>query len=95
MVVDGKVYQVQSTGRVSEAPPTAGVPFGVVTRFTPGIDLQIGSIGNFRDLEKCCDAHRTSGNIFYAFRFDGIVGVHVDYSDNHTLFEMAKEDSFH
>ena len=24
-----------------------------------------------------------------------IVGVHVDYSDNHKLFEMAKEDSFH
>jgi acetolactate decarboxylase len=42
VVVDGKVYQVQGTGRVSEVPPTAGVPFGVVTRFTPGIDLQIG-----------------------------------------------------
>jgi acetolactate synthase-1/2/3 large subunit len=24
-----------------------------------------------------------------------IVGVHVDYSDNHKLFEMVKEDSFH
>jgi acetolactate synthase-1/2/3 large subunit len=24
-----------------------------------------------------------------------IVGVHVDYSDNHKLFEMAKADSFH
>jgi acetolactate synthase-1/2/3 large subunit len=24
-----------------------------------------------------------------------IVSVHVDYSDNHKLFEMVKEDSFH
>jgi acetolactate decarboxylase len=72
VVVDGRVYQVQGTGRVSEVPPTAGVPFGVVTRFTPRIDLQIASIGNFSDLEKCCDAHRTSGNIFYAFRLDGM-----------------------
>jgi acetolactate synthase-1/2/3 large subunit len=24
-----------------------------------------------------------------------IVGVHVDYSDNHKLFEMVKEDSIH
>jgi acetolactate synthase I/II/III large subunit len=24
-----------------------------------------------------------------------IIGVHVDYSDNHRLFEMLKEDSIH
>jgi acetolactate synthase I/II/III large subunit len=24
-----------------------------------------------------------------------IIGVHVDYSDNHRLFEMVKEDSIH
>jgi acetolactate decarboxylase len=71
VVIDGHVYQVQGTGRVSEASLTAGVPFAVVTKFSPETDLQIGPIGNFNELEKCCDVLRTSGNIFYAFRIDG------------------------
>jgi len=71
VVLDGRVYQVQGTGRVSEAPPTAGAPFAVVTRFSPETDLEIGSIANFSELEKRCDGLRTSGNIFYAFRIDG------------------------
>jgi acetolactate decarboxylase len=71
VVIAGHVYQVQGTGRVSEASLTAGVPFAVVTKFSPETDLQIGPIGNFNELEKCCDALRTSGNIFYAFRIDG------------------------
>ena len=72
VVLDGRVYQVQGTGRVSEAPPTAGAPFAVVTRFSPETDLEIGSIANFNELEKRCDGLRTSGNIFYAFRIDGM-----------------------
>jgi acetolactate decarboxylase len=71
VVLDGHVYQVQGTGRVSEAPPTAQAPFAVVTRFSPETDLQIGSIANLNELQKRCDALRTSGNIFYAFRLDG------------------------
>jgi acetolactate decarboxylase len=71
VVLDGHVYQVQSTGRVAEAPATAGAPFAVVTRFSPQRDLKIGSIANFGELQKRCDALRTSGNIFYAFRLDG------------------------
>ena len=71
VVLDGHVYQVQGTGRVLEAPPTARAPFAVVTRFSPETDSQIGSIASFSDLEKRCDALRSSGNIFYAFRLDG------------------------
>jgi acetolactate decarboxylase len=71
VVLDGHVYQVRGTGSVSEAPPTAGAPFAVVTRFSPETDLQIGSVASFRELEKRCDTLRTSGNIFYAFRLDG------------------------
>ena len=71
VVLDGHVYQIQGTGRVSEAPATARAPFAVVTRFSPETDLQIGSIASFSELEKRCDALRTSGNIFYAFRLDG------------------------
>ena len=71
VVLDGRVYQVQGNGRVSEAPLNAGAPFAVVTRFSPEVDAQIESIKNFSDLERRCDALRTSGNIFYAFRIDG------------------------
>jgi acetolactate decarboxylase len=72
VVLDGHVYQVQGTGRVSQASPTASVPFAVVTRFSPETDLNIGSIANLGKLQKRCDALRTSGNIFYALRLDGM-----------------------
>jgi acetolactate decarboxylase len=72
VVLEGHVYQVQGTGRVAQAPPTASVPFAVVTRFSPETDLNIGSIANLGELQKRCDARRTSGNIFYALRLDGM-----------------------
>ena len=71
VIVDGRAYQVQGTGRVSEAPANAKVPFAVVTRFAPQTDLAIGPFANFSELEKRCDSLRKSGNIFYAFRLDG------------------------
>jgi acetolactate decarboxylase len=71
VVVDGRAYQVQGTGRVSEATANAKVPFAVVTRFAPQTDLAIGPIANFAQLEERCDSQRKSGNIFYAFRIDG------------------------
>jgi alpha-acetolactate decarboxylase len=40
VVLDGRVYQVQGTGRVSEASPDAGAPFAVVTRFSPQADVE-------------------------------------------------------
>jgi acetolactate decarboxylase len=70
-VIDGRAYQIQGTGRVSEASPDAGAPFAVVTRFEPNIDVSIGPVGSFKDLEASCNAFRRSGNIFYALRLDG------------------------
>jgi acetolactate decarboxylase len=71
VVLDGRAYQIQGSGRVVEAPANAKVPFAVVTRFAPQTDLAIGPIANFNELEKRCDSLRKSGNIFYAFRLDG------------------------
>ena len=71
VVLDGRVYQVQDPGRVSEASPDAGAPFAVVTRFDPSIDVSIDTIGSFEDLETRCDVFRRSGNIFYALRLEG------------------------
>ena len=71
VVLDGRAFQVQGTGKVLEAPPDAGAPFAVVTRFSPQIHKDCGPVASFRDLEECCDRYRCSGNIFYAIRLDG------------------------
>ena len=71
VVLDGRVYQVQGSGRVSEAAMNAGAPFAVVTRFTPQIDEESVPVSSFKELEACCDRYRKSGNIFYAIRLDG------------------------
>jgi acetolactate decarboxylase len=71
VVLDGRVYQVQGSGRVSEASPDAGAPFAVVTHFSPQIDVETESLASFKDLEDRCDKYRNSGNVFYAVRLDG------------------------
>ena len=71
VVLDGRVYQIQGTGRVSEAAPDAGTPFAVVTQFSPQIDVETEPVASSGELEGCCDKYRNSGNIFYAIRLDG------------------------
>lgn len=71
VVLDGKAYYIPGTGCVTEATPDFGAPFAVVTRFNPDIDKQTRPISGFADLSNQCDAHRKSGNIFYAIRLDG------------------------
>jgi acetolactate decarboxylase len=71
IVLDGKVYQMQGTGRVSEAAADAGTPFAVVTQFSPQIDVETEPVASFRELGDRCDKYRNSGNIFYAIRLDG------------------------
>jgi acetolactate decarboxylase len=71
VVLDGRVYQVQGSGRVSQALPKTRVPFAVVTRFAPQIDVEVGPFVSLAALRARCDSFRTSGNIFYAFRLDG------------------------
>jgi acetolactate decarboxylase len=71
VVLDGRVYQVQGSGRVSQAAPDAAAPFAVVTHFSPEVDVGIESVTSLRDLTSRCDTERSSSNIFYAFRLDG------------------------
>jgi acetolactate decarboxylase len=71
VVLEGRAFQVLGTGRVLEAPPDAGAPFAVVTRFSPQLHTDSGLLASFKDLEEYCDQYRSSGNIFYAIRLDG------------------------
>jgi acetolactate decarboxylase len=71
VVLEGRVFQVFGAGRVLEAAPDARVPFAVVTRFCPQLHVNSGPLARIKDLERCCDRYRFSGNVFYAIRLDG------------------------
>jgi acetolactate decarboxylase len=71
VVLDGHAYQVLGTGAVAEASPNAWAPFAVVTRFSPETNVTLGPISTFLELQRLCDSHRKSGNLFYALRLDG------------------------
>jgi acetolactate decarboxylase len=71
VVLEGRAYQVQGSGKVSESAPDAAAPFAVVTRFDPEVDVRTAPIASIAALGKCCDEHRSSNNIFYAIRLDG------------------------
>ena len=72
VVLDGAIYRVQGDGKVSPAAPDAGAPFAVVTRFAPSVDGLAGPVASLRELDRLCDRHRRSANLFYAFRLDGV-----------------------
>jgi acetolactate decarboxylase len=72
VILDGRVYRVQGDGNVSEASAGAIAPFAVVTRFAPRVDIQIEPADSLDALTARCDQHRSSDNIFYAFRLDGL-----------------------
>lgn len=71
VVLDGHVYRVQGTGKVSEVAQDALAPFAVVTRFAPEVDLELAPTDTLAALTGRCDDYRRSDNIFYAFRLDG------------------------
>src|SRR6201987_7436 len=50
VVLDGRAYQVQGSGRVTEASLDAGAPFAVVTWFKSDANGSIASVRSFKDL---------------------------------------------
>jgi acetolactate decarboxylase len=71
VVLDGRVYRIQGSGRVTEAARDAEAPFAVVTWFEPETEVSITDVSGYKALEAQCDLFRRSGNIFYAVRLDG------------------------
>ena len=71
VALDGRYYQVRSTGAVAEAPDDALVPFAVVTHFQPERALTIPAFTSLDDLLAALDAVRDSGNLFFAVRARG------------------------
>jgi acetolactate decarboxylase len=70
VVLAGVCYQVLPSGAVRTVEGDRLVPYAVVTRFTAETSNAYGEVPSYGDLVSICDAHRSSDNIFYAFRID-------------------------
>ena len=72
VIADGAIYQVHSDGIVLRREDDFQIPFAVITRFQEEEQFETGPIASMYDLERACDPHRESDNLFYAFRIDGV-----------------------
>ena len=72
VVLDGVIYQVRGDGLVEARRDDFRIPFAVVCRFQPDEKFEVGEIASVDDLERACDPHRESENLFYALRVDGV-----------------------
>jgi acetolactate decarboxylase len=72
VVLEGKVYQVTASGEVGEVEGDRLIPYAVVTRFRADIEIGGAIFADFTALTEACDGRRTSDNLFYAFRVDGV-----------------------
>jgi len=97
-VLDGRVYRARGDGTNVEAADDDAVPFAVVSRFEPEIDLTVPCAPSLEALIAICDTHRTSDNIFYAIRLDGMfrqvrTRVVTPPADQGGLVDAAKAQS--
>jgi acetolactate decarboxylase len=72
VVLDGNIYQVRGDGSVQRRQDDFQVPFAVVSQFQPEETFDVPAVGSLEDLERACDRHRESDNLFYALRVDGV-----------------------
>src|SRR5580700_898868 len=71
VVLDGVCYRISSKGLVTTVEGGCLVPYAVVTRFSADFARQSQHFGGFSELASLCDALRSTGNLFYAFRLEG------------------------
>jgi acetolactate decarboxylase len=96
VVLDGHIYRLLADGTVSEASADASAPFVAVTRFAPQVDCEIAAADSIDALLSRCDQHRTSGNLFYACRLDGVLhtvrvrAIRPPTSEHGGLLEAAR-----
>jgi acetolactate decarboxylase len=71
LALDGHFYQVRGSGKVSEPPDDARVPFAVVTAFRAERDSTLDRVEGFEALTAHLDGMRRTANLFCAVRIDG------------------------
>jgi len=72
LMLDGRIWQALSDGRVVEPPDSATAPFWVCTEFEADRTITLASVTSWDHLLSQLDALRTSENLFVAFRIDGV-----------------------
>lgn len=93
IILDGVAYQAHGSGVVNAASLTAGTPFAVLTDFEADKTGVLNRINSFNDLETHCDAFRTSDNLFYAIRIDGVFDTIKVRAVNPPKNDLGKESS--
>jgi acetolactate decarboxylase len=71
VVLEGIIYQVRGDGTVEARQDDFEIPFAVVSLFQPDDNFQVRGVSSLDELERACDPHRESENLFYALRVDG------------------------
>lgn len=71
IIIDGKVYQVEGSGKVTPAAPDMMIPFATITFFDTDRQLSLPGLGSVKDLYAALLPHMPKGNMFYAIRVDG------------------------
>lgn len=72
VVIDGRVYQVKSSGEVLPVHDTMKSPFATVTFFDVDEKAALRDVADYDLLKTQLDAMRRTPNLFYAFRIDGV-----------------------
>jgi acetolactate decarboxylase len=96
VILDSAIYQIKSDGSVTRREDDFKIPFAVVTRFQEEENFAAQGIGCLKDLERACDPHRESNNLFYALKVEGVFeAVHAravsSIAPETTLIDAAKE----
>ncbi len=71
IVLDGKVYQADSSGNVTKVKNDAGVPFYEVVNFQVDSEKELGSVESIRQLYNQLDRFRKRDDVIYAIRIEG------------------------
>lgn len=99
IALDGKFYQIQSTGKVVLLNDSMKIPFGTVMHFKAKQPETIGNIASFREFENRFDNIIKEKNYFYAIRMDGVFdyvktrSIPPQNKPYKTLSEAAKEQN--
>jgi len=84
VVVDGRVFQVRSTGEVREVADDVLTPFATVTRFRPDAEVLLSRCSRLGDITQAFDKLRATENTFFSLRVDG----YFDYVRTRALCRM-------
>jgi acetolactate decarboxylase len=71
VILDGTIYQVRSDGGVTRRDDQFQIPFAVVACFQEEAVFEAKNLRRIADLERICDPHLESPNLFYALKVEG------------------------